>query len=72
MNITIYLLNKKAEVFTTYRSVSDALAFFNRTGRVKSYRIIICNGERARVIENPADTMMELSKNMQEIINTIK
>ena len=72
MNITIYLLNKKAEVYTLHRDTASVVNFFNRTGRVNNYRIIIANGEKARVIENPSNTMMELSKSMNEIINAIK
>ena len=70
--MNIYLLHKKSEVFNTFHDTQSVLNFFNRTGRVRSYRIIIHIGDKARVIENPAETMMELTKEMNQIVAAIK
>lgn len=60
----ILILNRSAEVYTTYADILSVMSFLNRTGRVNNFSIVAHKGPRSIFIEKlePATLVKTLTE----------
>lgn len=61
--LEIFALNKEGGVFEKYVDVASLMAFFNRTGRMHSYQVILTKGKRCanlNGIKDPKDMVKQI------------
>ena len=61
--LKILVLNKSAEIYTSYVDIQSVMGFLNRTGRPNNFMIVAYKGKRSLVIEklDPATLLKSLS-----------
>lgn len=63
--LTLFCMNRPAEIFVTYIDIPALLNFLNRTGRCKIFSILAVKGNRSLFIDrfdNPNELESQLNK----------
>jgi hypothetical protein len=62
--LEILILNRSAEIYTSYQDILSVMSFLNRTGRVNNFSIVAHKGPRALFIDKlePATLVKTLTE----------